>query len=321
MKKLFKNVAYIFGVLVITSGIFFFVSNDQELKGDVFNHSLDLLGKQLLEVLPNSNEREVIQARWQNFSERARNGHVAPDKVERVAIAILNARNMEEQLSLEEAEVIIDLAKADIYGFPRMSELAEIEVDFQRQGEVQAIKPLKPKLDSSEDFTSEKTFAIKFDELGENLLNICRFNNNIHEFFAGGPEKRDIFVKNFRYEIDDGIKLNADIKIKKKLDGHEWFQEMSHFGHEEFIKWRHDFATELEDERHRISIHLDSLKTKIEFRKMRNDSLVHGIVTVELNEKLKALKILEKLQHWRAFDYEMIEQIIEESTKDLKTEP
>ena len=95
MQAVIKNIAIAMGVLIISAGIFYAVSDDselKELKEDVFNHSLKLLGSQLLAMIPNDDHSGEVAQRWEIFQEKALKGlPIITKKILRLRLILLKS--------------------------------------------------------------------------------------------------------------------------------------------------------------------------------------------------------------------------------------
>ncbi|MFQ6113393.1 MAG: hypothetical protein ACE5NG_04795 [bacterium] len=89
MYKLLNNLVVVIGVFVISSGIFFLMYENQAVKEEVFGRSLQLLGEQLLSMVPEGEGKAAVAEKWQKFTSIAEKGEVPPERIERVAIGIL----------------------------------------------------------------------------------------------------------------------------------------------------------------------------------------------------------------------------------------
>ena len=110
MNTFLKKFAFAVGVLIITTAIFVLVTEDHELKEEVFNRSLKLLGEQLLAMVPDDSNAQSVADSWQDFSAKALKGEVPQEKVREIAVSIMNASNADEAWTSEDAKVILNLA-------------------------------------------------------------------------------------------------------------------------------------------------------------------------------------------------------------------
>ena len=303
MTNFLKNIVVVIGVLAISAGIFVLVTGDKELKEDILSSSLRGLGNQLIQLIPEakSEEQENLKAKWDEFSHKAQKGEIPADKVESVAVGILNASNLDENFSVEDAEVILNFALPNEEEATTTWEADEVHASAE-EGRV-----VKEKNTRSAILPNGRLAA-----LGEELAALCRFNERIREASGDDHEKRRVFVEHFRYSFDNGIKLSADVGLKKRLGDARfkiWNDELDRLEEKELVEWRQNFAMELDQDRLKLKMQLDSLKVilatdeiNIEWKEIMGDL-----------KELEQLKALEKLQHWQVVSPEFIEKVVTES--------
>jgi hypothetical protein len=102
MKQALPKLAKLLGALAITTAVFFLVLPEAEVNDEVFNTSLEFLGNKLLAMAPQEQQPQVQEA-FNKFYEQARDGNVSEERVEAVAVTILNAEA--EGKPLEEKQI------------------------------------------------------------------------------------------------------------------------------------------------------------------------------------------------------------------------
>ncbi|MFQ6113394.1 MAG: hypothetical protein ACE5NG_04800 [bacterium] len=161
---------------------------------------------------------------------------------------------------------------------------------------------------------SKRIIEKELQELGKNLQAVCEFNKNIRTSCNTDPEKRESFVKNFRYEINNGIRLNADLDFREKLKSIEyrpWATELELLDKRDIVEWRHNFALEIDKEVKNIKLQLDSLSIIIDsFNNNNTDAIL------EYKGSLENLKSLQHLQYWNAIDPEEVKRIVYENLQE-----
>lgn len=294
MGDVLKNAAVIAGVLLLSAVIYFVVSDNQPLREDVFDRSLNLLGQQLLTLLPDDQAREVVESRWKKIAERAGKGEIPPEQVERMAVGILNASNMDKEISVEDAEIILNLA----YEVPE-----PMTVEEPKQPEVNAIAER-----ASIRKMSHEALQKKLHQIGKNIETVCEFNTKIKNSCETDPTKRKIFVRNFRYEISNGIRLNADMNLKHELNSqnfHAWKLELKRLEEERLLDWKQNFADELATQEATLQAHLDSLHSVIAVYQTQAMQHKIEIITKELVE----LEKIGKLQQWQVVNPTVVQKV------------
>lgn len=319
----------VIGVLAISSGIFFLMYENQEVKEDVFKRSLRLLGEQLLSMLPEGEERAAVAEKWQEFANVAEKGEVPLERVERVAIGILNASNLDTALSTREAEDILALAFVDpseLVGYyinheidivqeppePNASTTQSAPHNVPESRQVTGINTKKI-IQKQEAIQQKVMIQTRLQQLGQNLEAVCEFNKKVRSACDTDPKKRQSFVRNFRYEIKDGIRLNADMNFKEKLKTKEyrqWAKDLELLDKKNVVEWRHNFSLEIDREMKNIKLQLDSLNFVIESFGDNNKAIL------EYKGNLEKLKSLQHLQYLQAIDSEEIKHLVHESLEE-----
>jgi hypothetical protein len=290
-----KNIVVVAGVLLLSAVIYFVVSDHQPLRENVFDRSLQLLGQQLLSLLPEGAERQIVAAKWQQLIERAQRGEIQPAQVERMAVGILNASNLDTKISAEDAEIILNLAYEDAnqlaaLAAPAVAQPPEVKTPTFSRDELQQ----------------------KLHEVGKKLETVCLFNSKIKSSCETDPLKQRIFSQNLRYEISNGIRLQADTKLKHELDSKNfqlWKQELKKLEEERLLAWQQNFAEQLAIQQEKLNAHLDSLKVIIEIQ--QTQAMQYELAAVAA--KLEELKKLEKLQQWRVVQPLLVQKIVVKS--------
>ena len=303
MGNFLKNGAILAGVLLLSTMIYFAVSDNQRIKEDVFNRSLQLLGQQLVSLLPDGQERGIVTAKWERLVDGVNKGEIPPEQVERVAVGILNASNLEKQLSVDDAEILINLA----FESP---EPASFET-FEPMQQLPAIPKVEKQKLTKDDLHK------RLQSLGKTLEAACAFNTKIKTSCEKDPVKRRVFVQNLRYDVENGIRLNVDMSLKHDLNSasfQTWKQELSKLEKERMVEWRQDFALEILHQHELIRSRLDSLRSALH---AEHAQLMSG--TIELDaRKLAELQKLEKLQTWQVVGPVFVKNVSLESLKEVE---
>ncbi len=292
MAGIFKNIAVIAGVLLLSAIIYFVVSDNQQFRDNVFDRSLQLLGQQFLALLPAGAEREIIANKWQTIVERAHRGEIQPEQVERIAVGILNASNLDTQISVADAEIILNLAYHDANLLPAIA---------GHEG-VAATPPAKVRAHK----ISQKVLQQRLQEVGKKLEMVCVFNSKIKSSCDADPAKQRTFVRNLRYEISDGIRLNADPDLKHELNSQNfwlWKQELNKLEEKRLLAWQQNFADELAIAQEKLNAQLDSLHAVIAMQ--QNHAL-----QAEINAAIAKVKKLEKLQQWHVVEPVTVQKVL-----------
>jgi len=304
VQNMIRNIFVGAGVLLLSLMIFFLISDDKELKQDVYDHALNLLGEQLLAVLPDDAPAAEVSEKWERFSEQAQRGEVPPEQVERVAVSILNASNAEEKLSPDEVNMMLDIAIAT----PRIS---------VKSGETSGTSASVSvaTLPGSEEPLPEPPPPVppeRFHRLGEELMTVLQFNSQMSERLKDEPQKSEILLKNFHYEFNNGLKIEIDSELQKELSDKALKDELAILQKRKIIEWRQNLAHELEEYNKRRAAQLDSLEIRLREQNLQ----LQGLSQKQTEELLRSL---HKLHDVKAVDASTIEQIVTENMLELHT--
>ena len=305
MGHFLKNAVVLIGILIISAGIFFLTSENQELRGDVLDRSLKALGNQLISMIPKDNEQDRLKGKWAAFADMASKGELPQEKVERVAVGILNASNNGGKLSAEDAEVMLNLAMND-------GESDDTTWAWEESAWVERV----PKVAQAKKI-SVKHGRRTWTEFGKELAAACEFNERIKET-SDDEQKRKILVKHLRYDYDDGIKIRADMEIKDALEKAEFAaldKQFSWLENQDMVNWSHNLTMQLDRERFNLKLQLDSLKLVVGSGDLRLDDQFYYIFGHK--KEMDALKTLEKLHQLEAINPEYIKKIVIENLSRL----
>jgi len=306
VQNVIRNIFVGAGVLLLSVVIFFLISDEQELKQDVYDHALALLGEQLLAVLPEDAPAAEVTKKWERFSEQAMRGEVPPEQVERVAASILNASNAEEKLSPAEVSMMLDIAITA----PRVAAVkseatgttASVSVAMApRAEEARQIPPPSPVLPE------------RYHKLGEELMTVLKFNSQVNERLKQAPQKSEILLRNFHYEFDNGLKIEIDSELKKELSDNAMQKELAVLQKKKIIEWRQGLARDLEELQLERMKQLDSLRSRLE----KQAVYLQNLNDAQRQEVLNSLQRLHKLN---VVDAATVEQIMTETMHEWHLE-
>jgi len=89
MRERFRKIGFVLAALVISVAIYLTFYAEEEVKQNVLEYSLDLMGEKLLALVPDGTEKNKLNELYQSFKERATKGNVAPQQIESMAANIL----------------------------------------------------------------------------------------------------------------------------------------------------------------------------------------------------------------------------------------
>ena len=110
---LVKKIGFALLVFFMSVGIFFLLSNNEQIKTNILRTSLELFGKELLAMVPEGNEKDLLVDRYNQFINKAENDEIPPEKIEKVAATILNLANQDSVISAEKAIDALELSELE----------------------------------------------------------------------------------------------------------------------------------------------------------------------------------------------------------------
>ncbi|MFQ5603487.1 MAG: hypothetical protein ACE5HS_09495 [bacterium] len=303
------------GVLVISTIIFLLMSENQALKEDILNRSLRLLGEQFILLVPAPQDKSMVYKKWQDFTEKVRKGQVPTQKVERVAVSILNASNLNKNFSREDAETILQLAFNESPIIPLEASAPIIVHSASRtvngEHKMNTADESDAKTSTVVMNQSDGNLEIRLEKLGEELETVYAFNQKVKESCAADTSYRRVFMQNMRYQLDDGIRIKADVVLKKKLQNEgtqKLYERLADLEKKKLIEWDADFSTKLILQRQKTRYKLDSLKMLLSLQQIQNGDTLK--ITINDPQTEKTLRALEKLHDWHVIKAEEIEKIV-----------
>jgi hypothetical protein len=160
---LFKKIFFAIFILLISAVIFFLLVQDREVKQDILRTTLNLFGDELLAMVPDGEQKKMLEKRYQDFLSRAERDQVADEEIERVAAAILNLSNRDTTISAEAAINVLGMdEKMTAAGQPRT-----VPPIFRDRGEPELPSSQKRKLRMSDRYTQKQKLAERLRKLQE----------------------------------------------------------------------------------------------------------------------------------------------------------
>ncbi|OQX95173.1 hypothetical protein B6I21_06785 [candidate division KSB1 bacterium 4572_119] len=295
MGKVFKNISFFIVTACITAGIFWLVFLDNQSKENVLEYSLNMLGKKLMAMVPESEQKNSVKTLYDDFVQQTKAQEVAPEKVEQVAANILNLSNLDTTLTPEQAEAVIQYSLQAPVTFERIEE--------QREKTESTFPNNQPEKQTTLNF-SEKQWADlgiriqKFSELNDELKILVQRNSS--EPLPNQPR--------LHYHIDHGLRIAIDPTIKMKIKNRKQLREkMRHLEKQRLLEWRKDFRTEMECLRRDMQS-LRKLKRLEELEKLKE---LRGLGSLEALKTLEGLEFIPPV-----INVDSIQSIVNKSLKE-----
>ncbi len=199
---LFKKIGFALLVFFMSVGIFFLLSNNEQIKTNILRTSLELFGKELLAMVPEGNEKDLLVDRYNQFINKAENDEIPPEKIEKIAATILNLANQDSLISAEKAINALELTDLE----PISKDSLSIRSSF--------IKRVP-------DFRMPLPFLWKLhDKKHMELANRLTAAREFHVFMRNMsiPDScLDVMKKHYVFMADSGLRIVMDMNIEKAM--------------------------------------------------------------------------------------------------------
>ncbi|MDZ7331140.1 MAG: hypothetical protein ONB31_04130 [candidate division KSB1 bacterium] len=301
MSKAFRKIAFVLITVALTAVLYWVFFADSRSKQDVLEYSLNLLGKKLLAMMPDTSDTRSVASLYGDFVRRAKNKEVAPEKVESVAATILNLSNLDTVISPKEMEAIIQLSLA-----------GPLDLD---QVLPEHIEPLKSQQSLTSDTIrkpqSQLKSAIPSDQwriIGERIRSANQFNEEYRRAIRKHRHPGEMPQFQFQFHAHDGLRIAIDSTGKHQLEQREFrelHKRIRELEKQRIIIWQRDVHQKIIQDFEQMRKELESLqqlkelenlKQLKELEALKSLSDPRFIEALQSLEQLKALKSLESLQ-------------------------
>ena len=202
MLNALKNIGFIFLVMVISIGIYWFLYLDQSENQDALDHALNILGEKLMAMVPEKEGREDVEITYKQFMEKADQQKVTPESIEKMAAQILNLSNEQRKLTPEQAKEII-----------RASQYAAALVPVGNND--YSVVSTNPEIAKLPVPPSPQTL----ENLGKRIRIIAQFN---HDFKKEMQQAHQEQLKKLQFRIDNDLRIRMDRKLKNEIYQREY---------------------------------------------------------------------------------------------------
>jgi hypothetical protein len=237
MKKNMNNIMLSLSLIFIFSISIYFIV--QWIRSENINHYLDLLGNKLLAMVPENKKKDEVAQMYDKFKQQVEEKKVAPEKVEKVAVEILNLKNREDSLSLHQVEKAMQMA----LNIPKGVDPEVLKHGGLESGD--AVTPLPP---------NER----KWRDLRDRLKNAYIFEENLKKH----QRERDIHDRLF-FQYDSNLQIIIDSRLRQELlhgVDQALIESIKELEKQKVLVWRDNYEQLLEKKMQALN---DSLK-KIE---------------------------------------------------------
>lgn len=212
--------------IIISVGSYWFV---KEMPTNGIEFYLDALGDKLTAMVPQDNEKEALAAVYDDFKEKVKDKKIKPEKVEKMAAAIINLSNSKDTLNISETEALIEIASTSI-GEP-----------------------------SSPEILYEKPSTEDWERLNERL-------GAVHELDEKLREQNIIINREpeMAYRVDENLNVILDSRVRKTLEKEKVLHRLEK---QESIVWIDNMAESFKEDLKRIEIEMEALGEEHDARK------------------------------------------------------
>ena len=310
MKKNMQEIAvYILLLVLVSTGFWLYRNHGQ----DVLSYSVDLLGKTLVSMARDEDERQKIEQLYARFTQDINDNKIQPERIEKVAASILNLSHNNAKLSQEQADLILNeesilkttLAedhstfKENEHRFKDnehslQAELEKMEVDFT----MRLSRFDEPEAPSSErDITGQmaesdrRSFSSKMDSLAVRLKSVLDFNQKLKSASAASERAKVAAGKSIYYN-SAGLNIIIDPVALRELLATTSSRVSAHIAdleRQKIVRWKPDLLSSLKARKRRLRSELSYLK---EMKRQDRNHQKHYNEYLDEMEKLKQIETL-----------------------------
>ncbi len=261
MLNTLKNIGFIFLVMVISIGIYWFLYLDKSESQDALDQALNILGEKLLAMVPEKEGREGVEITYKQFMENADQQKIPSESIEKMAAQILNLSNEQKKLTPEQAKEIIRASQyAPVIGPAKSSGYSVASNTHPKAG---LPKPPSPQA---------------LEDLGKRIRIIAQFNQDFKKELKAEQQDK---MQEFQFRIDNDLRIRMDRTLKNKIHQREYqrlARDLRSLEKKQILVWQ--------------SLPNDSFKNYWELHSQKFDSLQQ---VQNLNDQFNLQKEMENL--------------------------
>ncbi|MBN1352971.1 hypothetical protein JXJ21_26510 [candidate division KSB1 bacterium] len=311
MYVVLRKIGFVVLVLLISTAIFLVITNDREVKEDVLEYTLGMMGKKLFAMVPDGPEKEAIKEQYDQLVQQAVQKEVTPDQIESVAASIFNATAVDTVLSPEQAEAIISIT------------ISEPEKKLPYGGKWIEVPPEPPECESSPKAYPKAVLISQcpetWDSLTVRISSMYRFNERLHKVLEENRQQLRDMPYRMQFRSKRGLRLALDAELKEKIQHQREYRHLAKELHqlekEAMLEWREDFRAEIREQMQQLR---EELKTLDELKELKQAKHLQRLKALKALESLKHLKYLEQIN---PVDGDSIRKIVEKSLKEAGVQP
>lgn len=178
-------------VLALSSGIFFLLIQDQDVKNNILRSTLEMFGDELLAMVPEGQERDALSKRIEDFILKAEKNEISQDQVQVTLARALNMQMAPEKPSPQELRSLLD---------------ASLDTSQERR-----VRQLREKSHPERKIQ----YDIQADRLARNYHEMVDLRNEIQKICQEDSSCR-AFYQRAMFVADDGLRLLVDSSLAKQ---------------------------------------------------------------------------------------------------------
>lgn len=169
MINLLKKIAFFILIMTISIGFYWVLYLDKDSKQDSLEYALRLIGNDLLAKVEDTDDRRIVQNRYDEFLKSAQDKKIPPEKIEEIAVKILNLSRAETTLTTDDAEKLFAFTDIDRISHTPLDSLTRLQKTY---------------LDTT----------TRWNDLNKRILSLYKLQTNLnsidqhHEFILGDDD-------------------------------------------------------------------------------------------------------------------------------------
>lgn len=186
-------------------------------KQDVLDYSLEFLGKRLVSMVQDENDRAVIESMYARFVERVRAREVATEQIEMVAANILDLSHRSARLDPKQVEVMLMLPEVPPMALPELAPDSSSgdSIRAMRHEEI-SLPGAAPAVVAKSKHQPSPPSPEKLGRLGERLKALCDFEASYRNAIASHDVSNDL-LNCVQFQADGGLKIILDPAIRERM--------------------------------------------------------------------------------------------------------
>jgi hypothetical protein len=282
MENALKKIGFLMLTLVLTAGIYWLVFVDKATRQDALEYSLNLLGKKLLAMVPDTTDKQPVQTLYDQFVQQATYQQIPAERIERVAANILNLSNADAAVTPEQAEAVLRWAMNEPVQVVRSGE-STIVISGPRTTAEATVAPPPPPRPRPEDL--KKT--------GERIKAMYTFNLALQKAMEEQQQLNDQRLK-MVYRVDDGLKIVVDPKLKLQFaspENKQLYITLQRLEKEKQLIWQENWQQEIQKQQEQLQQQLEKLKELQNLRQLESLKSLEALKNLEVLSTLPAIMV------------------------------